>query len=188
MIFFVYSKRLFRIIIAFPIICLALLADKISGYTHAAIFVSIFPFRTGNLIRYYFYKYTLKEFGKNVTINFGSIISYKDSKIGNNVWIGVGNIFGQVEIKDHVITAQGCHFASGKYGHGIERTDIPIINQPGKHTKLTIGPDVWFGANCTTVANVGEGCVIGSGAVVVNDIPDWSIAVGNPCRVIKKRK
>lgn len=188
MIFFIYLKRLLRYIVIIPIVIFAIASSKVSGYTNAAIFVSMFPFRTGNLIRYYFYKYTLKEFGKNVTINYGSIISYKDSKIGDNVWIGVRNIFGQVNIKDNVLTAQGCHFASGKYGHGLERTDIPIIEQHGKHITLLIGPDVWFGANCTTVANVGQGCVIGSGSVVVNDIPDWSIAVGNPCKVIKSRK
>jgi acetyltransferase-like isoleucine patch superfamily enzyme len=45
-----------------------------------------------------------------------------------------------------------------------------------------------FGANCTTIANDGEGCVIGSGAVVVNDIPTWSIVVGNPAKVNKSRK
>jgi virginiamycin A acetyltransferase len=149
---------------------------------------SKYPFKTGDLIRYYFYKFTLKNLGDNVTISYGSIISYRTSVIGNNVWIGVGNIFGHVEIKDYVITAQNCQFASGKHGHGIERTDIPIMNQPTNQSTITIGPDVWFGANCTTIANVGEGCVIGSGAVVVKDIPDWSIAVGNPCRVIKKRK
>lgn len=130
----------------------------------------------------------MASFGNNVTINFGTIVSYKENTIGNNVWLGVNNIYGLVDIKDNVITAQTCQFASGKYGHGIERTDIPIIHQPGFPTKLQIGPDVWFGANCTTIANVGEGCVIGSGSVVVKNIPDWSVAVGNPARIIKSRK
>lgn len=181
-------KRFMRSVIGLPIAVMALIMTKVTDYVYVAEFVGIFPFKTGNLIRNYFYKRTLSSFGKNVTINFGTIISYKENTIGNNVWLGVNNIFGSVDIKDNVITAQGCQFASGKYGHGIGRTDIPIIQQPGYGTKLQIGPDVWFGANCTTIANVGEGCVIGSGAVVVNDIPDWSIAVGNPAKVIKSRK
>lgn len=184
----VVPKRAIRFLIAYPIAGLAFILSKVTGYVYVAEFVSLFPFRTGNLIRNKFYKWTLKDFGENVTINFGTIISYKDNTIGNNVWLGVNNIFGLVDIDDNVITAQGCQFASGKYGHGIEETDVPIIEQRGNQTKLRIGPDVWFGANCTTIANVGEGCVIGSGSVVVNDIPSWSVAVGNPARVIKRRK
>lgn len=181
-------KRIIRLIIAYPIAGLAFILSKITKYVYAAEFISLFPFQTGNVIRNKFYKWTLKEFGKNVTINFGTIISYKDNTIGSNVWLGVNNIFGSIDIKDNVITAQACQFTSGKHGHGIERVDIPIIKQPGFSARLQIGPDVWFGANCTIIANVGKGCVIGSGAVVVKDIPDWSVAVGNPARVIRSRK
>jgi acetyltransferase-like isoleucine patch superfamily enzyme len=182
------SKRFFRIIIAFPIAFFAVALTKVTEYVYVAEFVSKFPFKTGNLIRRLFYKWTLKKVGENVTINFGTIITYKSNSIGDNVWLGVNNILGMVDVKDNVITAQNCQFASGKYGHGIERTDIPIIKQPGHQSILQIGPDAWFGASCTTIANVGEGCVIGSGSIVVKDIPDWSIAVGNPARVIKNRK
>lgn len=53
---------------------------------------------------------------------------------------------------------------------------------------VTIGDNVWIGAN--TVINPGvtiyDNCVIGSGSVVTKDIPANSIAVGNPCRVIRE--
>jgi glycosyltransferase involved in cell wall biosynthesis len=74
-----------------------------------------------------------------------------------------------------------------KNQHGFAKTDIPIFKQPGFATNYQIGPDVWFGANCSTMANVGEGCVIGAGQDVVKDIPDWSVAVGNPA-ISKSRK
>lgn len=53
---------------------------------------------------------------------------------------------------------------------------------------ITIGDNVWIGGNVTMLPGVtiGDNCTIGAGSVVTRDIPANSIAVGNPCRVIKK--
>ena len=53
---------------------------------------------------------------------------------------------------------------------------------------ITIGDDVWIGGNVTILPGVtiGHRCTIGAGSVVTKDIPADSIAVGNPCHVIKK--
>lgn len=52
---------------------------------------------------------------------------------------------------------------------------------------VTIGDNVWIGGSVTILPGVtiGSNCTIGAGSVVVHDIPDNSIAVGNPCRVVK---
>ncbi len=53
---------------------------------------------------------------------------------------------------------------------------------------VTIGDNVWIGGNvviCPGVS-IGSNCVIGAGSVVTKDIPDWSVAAGNPCKVIRK--
>lgn len=54
--------------------------------------------------------------------------------------------------------------------------------------EVTIGDNVWIGGNsviCPGV-HIGDNCVIGAGSVVTKDIPDFSIAAGNPCKVIRK--
>lgn len=53
---------------------------------------------------------------------------------------------------------------------------------------ITIGDNVWIGGNVTVLPGVtiGDNCTIGAGSVVTRDIPANSIAVGNPCQVIKK--
>lgn len=52
---------------------------------------------------------------------------------------------------------------------------------------ITIGDNCWLGGNVTVIGGVtiGNGCVIGAGSVVTHNIPDHSLAVGNPCRVIR---
>ena len=64
---------------------------------------------------------------------------------------------------------------------------------PGKtsyeYLATKIGSDVWIGANVIIKAGVtiGDGCFIGAGSVVTKDIPAFSVAAGNPCRVIRPR-
>ena len=65
----------------------------------------------------------------------------------------------------------------------IHRRDTPYV---GGSESIVIGDDVWIGMNCTVLKGVtiGEGSVIGAGSVVTHDIPAWSVAVGQPARVV----
>ena len=55
---------------------------------------------------------------------------------------------------------------------------------------IVIGDNVWIGANCVILPGVkiGSNVVIGAGSIVTKEIPNDSVAVGNPCKVIKKKK
>jgi len=52
---------------------------------------------------------------------------------------------------------------------------------------VTIGDDCWIGGNVTIMPGVtiGKGCTIGAGSVVTKDIPDFSVAIGSPAKVVK---
>ena len=73
--------------------------------------------------------------------------------------------------------------------HAIELSE-PMCNQGHIKSDIIVGDDVWIGANVTIIKglNIGTGSVIGAGSVVVRDIPEYAIAVGNPARVVKSRK
>ena len=61
------------------------------------------------------------------------------------------------------------------------------INKNG-HNELIIGEGSWIGINVVIIGDVhvGKNCVIGANSIVINDIPDYSVAVGNPAKIIKK--
>ncbi|MFC1867388.1 hypothetical protein ACFL0H_04575 [Thermodesulfobacteriota bacterium] len=61
------------------------------------------------------------------------------------------------------------------------------MRQGSNPERLSFGPNVWLGAGSVVMDNVGRGCVIGAGSVIINDIPDYSVAAGNPARIIKSR-
>jgi acetyltransferase-like isoleucine patch superfamily enzyme len=110
-----------------------------------------------------------------------------DIVIGNHTRVGVGNtIIGPVTIGDKVNLAQNV-VVSG-LNHNFENVNRTIAEQ-GVSTKETkINTDVWIGANTVVLAGVciGEHVVIGAGSVVTKDIPGYSVAVGNPARIIKQ--
>lgn len=71
-------------------------------------------------------------------------------------------------------------------GHAIDLTERGM--GIGTSKPITLEKDVWLGANCTVCGGVtiGEGSIIGAGSVVTKDIPAGVIAVGNPCKVMRK--
>jgi len=56
--------------------------------------------------------------------------------------------------------------------------------------EVTIGDDCWIGGNVIILPGVtiGKGCTIGAGSVVTKDIPEYSVAIGSPAKVVKKVK
>lgn len=75
--------------------------------------------------------------------------------------------------------------------HRSDRTDIPMQQQGmAEEKEVVIGDDVWIGHRVILLpgVHIGNGSIIGAGAVVTRDIPDYSVAVGVPARVIRNRK
>ena len=59
----------------------------------------------------------------------------------------------------------------------------PLLDCPMKSKNMVIGSGSWIGSNCTILANIGKGCVVGAGSIVTKDLPDYAVAYGNPCKV-----
>lgn len=110
-----------------------------------------------------------------------------DVHIGNNSLIGMGNvIIGPVTIGNNVILAQNI-VASG-LNHNYQDITKPIHQQGVSVAPIMIEDDCWIGANTVITAGVtiGKHSVVAAGAVVTKNIPPYSVAVGNPSRVIKR--
>ena len=108
--------------------------------------------------------------GERCLIGRGSsIVAHRSIVIGDDVWTG-----HHVHITD--------------MNHGYEDPDIPISQQWMTESPVSIGSGSWLGHGAIVLpgAQIGRHCVVGANSVVTGDIPDHSVAVGAPARVIRR--
>ncbi len=125
---------------------------------------------------------------KNFLIEQPFICDYGyNIKIGENFYSNHNLVIldaNKVEFGDNVFIAPNCGFYTA--GHPL---DYETRNKGLEYAKpIKVGNNVWIGGNVVVLPGVtiGDNVVIGAGSVVTKDIPSNSVAVGNPCRVIKK--
>jgi acetyltransferase-like isoleucine patch superfamily enzyme len=109
-------------------------------------------------------------------------------EIGKNIIIGeFSTIQGQggVVLEDNVLLASHVHFISNH--HQYTNVNQSIKDQPNISGKILVKENTWIGINVVILSGVtiGKNCVIGTGSIVKHDIPDYSVAVGNPAKVVK---
>lgn len=132
--------------------------------------------------------------GNEVIVSRNSVIQAKTGPvfIDAQTDIGCNTVISStsgIYIGRSVLIASNCYIGGGRYRH--DRLDLPMKEQ-GLFSKgaISIGDDVWLGAGVIVLDGVciGEGSIIGAGAVVTRDIPAFSVAVGAPARVSRKRE
>ena len=129
------------------------------------------------------------ELGSHSTIEDYSAINngVGDVIIGNRTKIGLSNtIIGPVTIGNDIRLAQNITVSG--LNHIYEDINLPIHKQGVTTSPIVIEDETWIGANVVVLAGVtiGKHSVIAAGSVVTKDIPPYSIAVGNPARVVKQ--
>lgn len=141
--------------------------------------------------------------GKNISIGNNVLIGYKTwlaanpltgeenctLEINDGCYIGNFNhIYStkRIIIEKDVLTADKVYISDNL--HNYKDPSLPIIKQPiVQINDVVIGSGSWIGENaCILGVTIGKNCVIGANAVVTKDIPNNSVAVGAPAKIIKR--
>ena len=114
-------------------------------------------------------------FGENVFLALGP--GPHEFRMGNNSCLGGGSYVRNMNHRFDVA------------GAPIDPTKPSYLQQGYEGTDIIIGDDVWVGARCVLLAGtkIGDHSIVAAGSVVSTEIPPYSIAAGNPVRVVRKR-
>lgn len=139
-------------------------------------------------IRRFCGKMMLKSCGKQVNIEKDAMFSPRVT-LGNFSGIGINaKIYGTCHIGDYVM--MGTDVTIITRNHRFDRTDIPMMQQGFEEEQpVYIGDDVWIGDRVLILpgVHIGSGCIIAAGAVVTNNVPDYTIVAGVPAKPIRTR-
>lgn len=131
--------------------------------------------------------------GSGVFVGRNTILSCKngDIVVDDNANIGFNcDVFSasRVRVGKNVLLAAYVYLVGGT--HRFDRTDIPILFQERSSLGIEVNDNTWVGAHAVIFdgVRVGKDCIIGAGAVVNKDIPDWKIAVGVPAKIFQDRR
>lgn len=108
--------------------------------------------------------------------------------LANNSGIGDSCYFqGEVSIGEHVMIAPQAAFIATT--HCFDSTQMPMNLQGSIDKGIVIGNDVWIGYRAIVLAGVtvGDGAIVGAGAVVTKDVPEYAIVGGSPAKILKIR-
>lgn len=149
-----------------------------------------YAFKLTKPIRYLICKNIFEFCGKNVNIERRAY--FGDGKgifIGNNSTIGVNcKIQRNVKIGNDVMMGEDVIIITNT--HKFDDCNIPMRIQGSKILPVTIEDDIWIGSRVFILPGVkiGKGSIIGAGAVVTKDVPEYSIIGGIPAKLIRSRK
>jgi len=131
-----------------------------------------------------------------VSFNTGIwILALKQNSIIPKIIIKEGTTIGrfahivainEIVIEQNVLIADKVYISDNL--HSYDNPSIAILEQPIVFKgEVSIGENSWIGENVSIIGvKIGKHCVIGSNSVVTKDIPDFSVAVGSPAKVIKR--
>jgi acetyltransferase-like isoleucine patch superfamily enzyme len=131
--------------------------------------------------------------GDQILLGRNSILSCNDSAISIGNFVSIGPFCFLVS-RSHLTIGSNVAIGAGTYmlggGHAYDDPDTPVIHQARVSKGIVVEDGAWIGIGAKILdgVTIGQNSIVGAGAVVSKDVLPWTVVLGNPARVVEKRK
>jgi virginiamycin A acetyltransferase len=148
--------------------------------------VALLPGLPGVFLRRAFYSLTLESCSLDSHIGFGTLFTHRSVTVKEHVYIGNYSMIGSAYLGEHCLIGSRVSILSGKTQHVLDENGMWTPFSPEKMTRVSLPRNVWVGEGAIIMADVGEGSMVGAGAVSTSNVRSYIIVTGNPARFVRK--
>ena len=171
---------------ALPLIVLSWLEKRLSRsellFLLCAQSLAVVPGFPGQWLRGAYYFGTLDGCSWEVRFGFGTLFTHRGATIGSRVSTGAYCVLGHANLGEAVMIGSRVSIPSGKRQHLDEAGRLAPVT---RFDHVRVGAHSWIGEGAILLADVGEGCIVSAGAVVIDAMPGGQLIGGNPARIIR---
>lgn len=150
--------------------------------------MALLPGLPGVFLRRAFYAMTLEKCSGHCHIGFGSLFTHRDTTVEDYVYIGNYSMVGSAHLGEHCLIGSRVSILGGKALHVLDDEGMWTPFSPENLQKVKLVKNVWVGEGAIIMADVGEGSMVGAGAVITSNVRSHIIVAGNPARFVRKLK
>ena len=174
------------LLVVLPLVVLAWLEKRLSRgevfFLLCAQSLAVVPGFPGRWLRGAYYFGTLDRCSWEVRFGFGTLFTHRGVLVGPRVSTGAYCVIGHAKIGEDVMIGSRVSIPSGKRQHLDEAGRLAPVT---RFDQVTVGAHGWIGEGAILLAEVGEGCIVSAGAVVIDAMPAGKLIGGNPARAIR---
>ena len=174
------------LLVVLPLVALSWLEKRLSRseilFLLCAQSLAVVPGFPGLWLRGAFYFGTLDRCSWEVLFGFGTLFTHRGAVVSRRVSTGVYCVIGHANIGEDVMIGSRVSIPSGKRQHLDEAGRLAAVT---RFDRVTVGAHGWIGEGAILLADVGAGCIVSAGAVVIDAMPAGKVIGGNPARAIR---
>ena len=155
-------------------------------FTFWAQLLALVPGLPGVFLRRSFYRLTLDACGRSFFIGFGALVSHRQARIDDDVYVGPYAVVGACHLERGCLIGTRCSIVSGGDLHTLDADGRWTASDLTRLKRIHIGKHAWIGEGTLILADIGPTSMVAAGAVVSSAVPPETMVAGNPARFVRR--
>ena len=147
---------------------------------------ALVPGLPGVFVRRAFYRMTLDQCGRSFFVGFGTVVSHRQTTVGEDVYVGPYAIVGSAYLRRGCLICSRASIVSGGALHVLDADLRWTTSDLSRLRRIEIGEHAWIGEGSVVLADIGRSAMVAAGSVVSGAVPPATVVAGNPARFVRR--